>query len=196
MFKKIKNLIVSPKNEWGVIEGENSPHEVLFIKYVLPLSLIGAVAAFIGFGVIGYSVMGFRVHSLEWGFKQAIVQWVIMIGSVYLTAFVINMLADTFGATKSFDKAFSLVAHAYLPVFLGGIFYILPSLTWLAVIPGIYGLYLLYIGLQPMMKVAAEKNTVYFVISIIVLIVVMAVLTAVMNAVLLRGMYSSFNSVF
>jgi hypothetical protein len=165
-INRIKNLIVSPKNEWGVIEGENMPHVKLFTSYVLPLSLITVVAAFIGYGVIGYSVFGFRVHSIELGVKQAIVQWITMVAGIYVSALGIYFLAKPFGANKNFDKSFSLVAHAYTPFLLSGIFYILPSISWLAFLLGIYSLYLLYLGLQPMMKAPAEKNTGYFFASL------------------------------
>ena len=37
MLDRIKKVIVSPKNEWAVIESEDSHHVNLFIKYVLPL---------------------------------------------------------------------------------------------------------------------------------------------------------------
>jgi hypothetical protein len=77
-------------------------------------------------------------------------------------------------------------------MFVGGVFYLLPSLSWLASLAGLYGLYLLYIGLQPMMKVPADKQTSYFVVSLIATIVVSAVLSFVLAAILLRGAYFGF----
>jgi hypothetical protein len=47
-------------------------------------------------------------------------------------------------------------------------------------------------GLQPMMKAPEEKQTAYFVVSLIVTIVVSIVLSAILGAMLLRGMYFSF----
>ena len=187
MINRIKNIIMSPKTEWDVIEGETTPHVKLFTSYILPLSLIPAIAAFIGYGLIGYSVLGFHVHSIEWGVRQAIVQWITMAIGVYITAFVVDFLAEHFGAKKNFDKSFSLVAHAYTPALLGGIFYILPSISWLAFVPGIYSLYLLYIGLQPMMKAPAEKNNGYFIASLVTMIVVTAILSVILGMILVRS---------
>jgi hypothetical protein len=187
-----KNVILTPKTEWIEIEKENTSHLDLFIKYVLPLSLIPAIAAFIGYGLIGVSVPFFgRIHSMEWGVRQAIVQWVACAGGVYLSAFIIDMLATSFGATKNLNKAFSLVGYSYTPAMVAGIFYILPgSLGWLALVAGIYSLYLLYIGLQPMMKVPAEKNTGYFVVSLLVMIVVMSVLSFGLARILVGNLYN------
>ena len=186
MIKRIQNVILSPKTEWIEIEKENQSHADLFVKYVLPLSLIAAVAVFIGYGLIGVRVpfVG-RFASVSFGMRHAIVRLVAGAGGVYVAAFIIDLLAPSFNAVKNFDKSFSLVAHAYTPSFVAGIFLIFHSLAWLSMAAGIYSLVLLYMGLQPMMKVPAEKNVGYFVISLLVMIVVMVVLTAVMSAILI-----------
>jgi len=185
MINRLKGILTAPKQEWTVIEGENTPHVKLFMGYVLPLSFIPAIAAFIGWGLIGVSFFGYRFASIEWGVRQAIVQWVAIVVGVYLTAFIINLLSEQFGAKKDLDKAFSLVAHSYTPMFLGGIFYIYPSLSWLAMIMGIYGLYILYIGLQPMMKVPAEKNASYFVVSLICMVAISLLLGFALSRILI-----------
>ena len=188
IINRIKNMLVSPKTEWQTIEAENA----VFTSYVVPLALIPAIAAFVGYGLIGYSVLGHHVGSASWGLRQAIVQYAAMLGGTYITAFVINALAENFGTKKDFDRAFSLVAYAYTPMFVGGVFYLLPSLSWLASLAGLYGLYLLYIGLQPMMKAPADKQASYFVVSLIATIVVSAVLSVVLAAVLLKSAYFGF----
>jgi hypothetical protein len=189
LVNRAKNILFTPKAEWTAIEAENAPHMKVFTTYVIPLALIPAVAALIGYGVIGYSVLGTHVANFGWGLRQAVVQYITMLGGTYLTAFVIDALAANFGAQKDFNRAFSLVAYAYTPMFVGGIFYLLPSLSWLASLAGLYGLYLLYIGLQPMMKVPAEKQTGYFVVSLLVMIAVSAVLSVILAAILLKGMH-------
>ncbi|MDR2424244.1 MAG: YIP1 family protein [Prevotellaceae bacterium] len=192
IVSKIKNVLVAPQTEWQTIEAENAPHVKVFTNYVVPLALIPALAAFVGYGLIGYSVLGVHVHSLSWGVRQAIVQYVAMLGGTYITAFVISALADNFAARKDFDRAFSLVAYAYTPMFVGGIFYLLPSLSWLASLAGLYGLYLLYIGLQPMMKASAEKQSSYFVASLLITVAVAAIMSLVLTSILVRSSYMGF----
>lgn len=192
IIKRVKNMLAAPKTEWPAIGAENAPHMKVFTTYVVPLALIPAIAAFIGWGLIGWSVMGVHVSHIGWGVRQAVVQYITMLGGTYITAFVIDALAANFGAQKNFDRGFSLVAYAYTPMFVGGVFYLLPSLSWLASLAGLYGLYLLYVGLQPMMKVSAEKQTGYFVVSLLVTIAVSAILSVVLGAILLRGAYWGF----
>ena len=205
IISRVKNILVCPKTEWQTIEAENEPHAKVFTTYVVLLAIIPAVAAFIGYGLIvpkGYRVAadfaaahGISSASsnfLALGLRHAIVQYITMLGSTYLTAFVIDALAENYGAQKNFNRAFALVAYAYTPMFIGGVFYILPSLSWITLLAGAYGLYLLYIGLQPMMKATEEKQTIYFVISLIVTMVVWAVVYAILNAILLNGTYFKF----
>ena len=193
IINRIKKVLFCSKTEWTTIEAENAPHANVFTSYVVPLALIPAVAAFIGYGLIGYSVFGVHVGgTISWGLRQAIVQYIAMLGGTYLTAFIIDALATNFGAQKDFNRAFSLVAYSYTPMFVAGVFYILPSLAWLASLAGLYGLYLLYIGLQPMMKVSKEKQTSYFVVSLIVTILVSVVVSAILGAILLRRAHFGF----
>lgn len=188
IISRVKNILITPKPEWQTIEAENTPHVKVFTSYVVPLALIPAIAAFIGYTLIGYSVLGVHVGgTISWGLRQAINQYILMLGGTYLTAFVINVLAEGFGATKNLDKAYSLVAYAYTPMFIGGIFSIWPAISWIGSLISLYSLYLLYIGLQPMMKQPAEKTVTYYIVSLLVMIVVYAVLMMLLGAILLRG---------
>ena len=184
IINNVINILLTPKTEWQAIEAENAPHAKVFKTYVVMLALIPAIAAFIGWGLIGYSAFGIHVRNIGWGLRQAIALYIAMLGGTYITAFVIDALAVNFGATKDFNRAFSLVAYTYTPMFVGGVFYILPSLSWLASLAGLYGLYLLYIGLQPMMKAPSDKQTSYFVVSLIATVAVAVVLSVVLAAVL------------
>jgi hypothetical protein len=190
MIERIKNILFNCKTEWLKIDKDNASNGKVFMSYVLPLALIPAVCIFIGYGVIGHSVFGYRVHSIEWGIRQAIVQFVTMAGGVYLTAWIINMLASSFSSVKDFNKAFALVAYSYTPALIGGILYIYPNISWLASICSIYSLVLLYKGMQPMMKTPAEKNAGYFVVSLLVMVAMFVILSLVLAAILIGGAYS------
>ena len=189
IVNRVKSILVSPKTEWPIIDGENDSHITVLTKYVLLLAAIPAVAAFIGYGLIGYSVLGFHSASVSLGIRHAIIQYITMVGGVYLTAFVINILAENFGSKKNFDKAFSLVAYSYTPAFIGGIFYIYHSLSILAGLASIYSLYLLYIGLTPMMKTSSEKRTSYFVVSLLVMLAAFFILSMILTAVIVGSAY-------
>ena len=192
IIDRVKNILVTPKTEWPTIEEENASHIKVLTTYVLLLAAIPAIAIFIGDGLIGYSVLGYRVASISLGIKKAIIQYITMVGGVYITAFVINILAENFGSQKNFDKAFSLVAYAYTPTFVGGIFYFYHPLGFLASLASLYSLYLLYIGLAPMMKTPNEKRTSYFVVSLLVMLAAIFVLSLVLGAILVGGAAAAY----
>jgi hypothetical protein len=188
LIDRVKNILVTPKTEWQTIEGENAPHAKVLTSYVLILALIPTLAALIGYWLIGYKAGAFgyyaTVRSFGAGISHALTQFITMAGGAYLTAFVINLLAPNFGSQKNFNKAFELVAYAYTPAMLGGIFYLYPRLSWLVSLCSIYSLYLLYIGLVPMMKTPAEKKTSYFVVNLLVMAGAAVVLSLVLAAIL------------
>jgi len=184
MVKRAKGLLLAPQNEWPLIDAEKAGHMKVLLSWLLPLSLISAVAALIGW--VGF---GMYWGSVSWGIKRAVLQLVLLIGGAWLTAFIINALAEKNGSEKNQDQALALVAYSYTPICLGGIFQIIPSLAALGSLVGLYGLYLLYIGLPPMMKTPQEKTTGYFVVSLICAIGVHIVLAAVLAAILLRRLF-------
>ncbi len=188
LLDRAKGIILNPKNEWNTIQQEQQGNMDLLMKYLIPLVLIPVICSFIGYGLIGrkYAFIG-HVGSVALGVRYAILMVINTLLGIYLTAFVIDLLATSFGATKNFNNALRLVAYSYTPAMVAGIFYIFPSLAVLAMLASLYGLYIMYLGIKPMMKAPDDKVTVYFIVSIVVLIVVYAVVTALVSALLLRS---------
>jgi hypothetical protein len=114
-----------------------------------------------------------------------------MVGGAYITAIIINMLAEGFGSVKNFNKAFALVVYSYTPMCIAGVLYMIPSLGIVVSLAGLYGLYIMYIGLQPMMKTQAEKTQSYFIVSLICTIAVTAILSLVLAAIFITRGYAS-----
>ena len=60
IVERAKRLLMSPKQEWEVIDGEHHSVQDLYTKYVMILAAIGPVATFIGLSLVG--VGGFGYH--------------------------------------------------------------------------------------------------------------------------------------
>jgi hypothetical protein len=176
---RAKNIILTPKTEWPVIAGEDPVAGQIISGYVIPLALIPAVATMLGLGLIGRGML----TSFTAGIAMAIVSFIAAVAGVYLTAFVIDYLAPNFGSQRNFGRSMQLVAYSYTPAWLAGILTIIPALGVLVLIAGLYGLYLLYLGLPHTMKTPQDKVVPYMVVSIIVLIIVYFVLTAILTMV-------------
>ena len=185
IIERAKQILISPKTEWPVIKAENDSHLKVLTSYLLWLAMIPAVAAFIGYGIIGYNILGIHIHSAEFGIRQAVVSYITYIAGCYISAAVITLLAESFGAKKDFNRAFQLVAYAYTASCIGGIFNIYHSLTIIATLCGIYSLYLLYTGLEPMTEVTPEKKAAYFIVSMLCMIAVYFVVGLILAAIFL-----------
>ena len=187
LINRAKSILLTPKTEWSLIESEQTDVKALTINYLLPLALIPAIAGFIGFGLIGQNVLGFHIGSAGYGLRYAIVNLVSTIGGAFLTAYIIDLLAPSFGSEKNFLQSFKLVVYSYTPMMVAGIFLIIPSLGILATLAGLYGLYLLYIGLQPLKKTPEDKKTSYFVVSLIVVILGSFVLSSILSSIFITS---------
>jgi hypothetical protein len=186
LVDRAKNIILKPKDEWTLIEQEDTSVVSLISTYLFPLALIPAVAAFIGYGVIGVAFFG---PIPSWGLKMAIISLVSTLFGTFISAKVIEFLAPNFGSVKDIRKTMQLVVYAYTPFMLAGAFQAIPALSILGIL-GLYGLYLLYIGIKPMLKTPDDKVTTFFVVSILVIIAVYFIIGAILSVFLIGKTYS------
>jgi hypothetical protein len=184
LIERIKNIIIAPKTEWQAIAAESQTVSSVISTYVVPLALAGAIATFIGYSFIGIDYNFFRMRGMEWGIKMAVRGLVSVVGGVIVTVYVVDALAPSFSSEKNINKSAQLVAYGYTPAFAGALLTILPSLAWLGVLFGLYGIYLMYLGLGPLKKTPEDKKAIYLVVTIVVLIVVNAVLGLLLGKVM------------
>jgi hypothetical protein len=180
LVERAKKLIVSPTAEWQVIKGETHTVAGLYTQYVMILAAIPAVASFIGWSVVGYSGMGttYRIP-MGAGVANMVLSYILSLGSVYVIALVVDALAPNFGGEKNFMQALKVAAFFPTAAWLAGVFYILPLLAIVALVGALYSLWLLYLGLAPLMGVPEQKAMGYTAVVILVAIVLMVVISTV-----------------
>lgn len=176
-----KEFILQPKLAWDKHKFDTTSAQDHLLKYVLPLALIPAIALFIRVGLIGRSMYGQRILSLEFGLTQAVVSLLSTLIGVWLSGFIIHKLAPTFKTTVSLDSAVRMVGFAYTPVWIAGVLNIIPMLGIIIFVAGIYGLYILYLGFGSVTNVSEEKKMSYFIVSIITIVVVYSILGLVLG---------------
>ena len=165
-IERAKNIITSPNKEWDVIALEQPNTGQIIMGYVLLLAGAAAVAAFIGYGLIGFNFGLFHYATTSWGIYYALRVLVAAIVGVFISALVIDALAPSFGSEKNMGRSVQLVAYSYTPAWIGGLLSIYPPLAIVGALAGIYGLYLLYIGMPKLKKTPADKQAGYFIVSL------------------------------
>ncbi len=172
LIDRVKNIITKPNTEWDVIDAEQTDANKIITGYVLPLAGAAALAAFIGYAFIGVNYFGFRVTGVNWGLYYALNVLISAILSVFICSFIVDALAPSFGSEKNYIKSLKLVAYSFTPAWIGGLLAIFPPIAIVGALLGIYGLYLMYIGIPKLKKTPADKHVGYFVVILIVTILV------------------------
>ncbi|WP_028988714.1 Yip1 family protein [Thermithiobacillus tepidarius DSM 3134] len=186
LVQRVKNILLQPKQEWQVIDGEATSAADLYKSYIVPLAAIGPLASIIGMAVVGLSMPFVGTYRVPLGMaaSHAVVSYILTLLSVFLLALVINALAPTFGGRKEQNQALKVAAYASTPSWLAGIFMLLPALGFLGLLASLYGLYLLYLGLPVLMKTPPDKALGYTVVVVIVAIVIFMIFGAVSSALI------------
>lgn len=193
LVDRVKNILLSPKTEWPVIEQEQTDIKTLYLSYIMILAAIPAIASIISSLLIGGMVGAVAGRAglgagMTGGFAvgHALVSYVITLVVIFVVALIVDALAPTFGGTKSQINALKLVAYSATAGWVASIATVIPILGWIiAIIGSLYGIYLLYLGLPVLMKCPQDKAVVYLVVVVIVYLV----LSWILSAILLAGIF-------
>jgi hypothetical protein len=195
LVARVQAILLKPDAEWAKIKDEPTTIQQLFTQYAVILAAIPPVAQFLGWALIG----GFRIPYAggSWitrAFLYAVFSYLLSLATVYALGFIINAFAPNFSSTQSLPLAMKMAVYSMTPVWIMGIFNLIPRLGILGILGSLYGLYLLYLGFaKPLMGTPKEKVTGYFVVSVVVVIVLMAVVGLILGAVFaIRGVMAFF----
>ena len=177
LIERAKNILITPKTEWLVVDTEPATLQSILMNYVLPL----AIFASIGKILTGIMPSAFLGTYLIW---IAIVGFISIIIGFYISVYVIDMLAPSFGSEKNMGKSAQLVAYSNTPVWVAGFFTFIPVIGILLAIAGwVYSIYLFYNGLGVLKKTPEDKKVVYMVVAFIVMIAITFIITAILMAI-------------
>lgn len=180
LFERVKAILLTPQTEWPVIAREPGEPSILFTRYVAILALIPALAGFIGSSLIG------RYAPFLSGLAGAVIGYFMTFVVVFVVALIVDALAPTFGAQKNFPNALKLTVYSYTPAWLAGIFLLIPGLSFLTVL-GLYGLYLLWLGLPPLMQAPRDKALPYAAAVVVCAVIIQIVIGFILGALFLSA---------
>jgi hypothetical protein len=200
----VKNILLTPKTEWPVIDREPGDVPYIFTNYVAILAAIPAISGFIGMLVVGSSSPGsvnMRVP-VATGLLIMIVNYLLTFAIVYVVALIVDALAPTFSGRKNFESALKATAYSFTPIWIAGIFLAmlgflssrasskaprdLWSLSFVDVLAGLvvlYGIYLLWTGLPILMKSPQDKALPYTVAIVVCAIIIQIILSLLLGAI-------------
>lgn len=185
LIDRAKNIILQPKQEWQVIDGEASTIGSIYSGYVVPLSAIPVLA--LAIRRLAYApTFGPFVARPSAGHVvgYAVLQYILGLVAIYIVGLIIDVLAPTFGGTKNPLQAFKVAAYSYTPWWVGSIALIIPWIgPLIALCFAFYSIYVLYLGLPALMKGPADKAVVYTIAIIVVAFVLFLIIGMIVGAV-------------
>ena len=181
IIERVKSILLSPKDALTAVKSEEMSIADFMKEYVAILAAIPAIAQFIGLALVGHSVFGRR--SFIGTLFYAALFYILSLVSIFFYSKVIDALAPSFNATKHDLIAFKLTVYAWTPAFVAGIFHIIPGLQVLAMLGGLYGIYILYLGLPILMESPEDKTVAYTVVSLIVGLILMVVIGSIATVI-------------
>jgi hypothetical protein len=183
LVPRVKDILLKPKETWLEIKNEPTETRELFTSYAAVLAAIPAAASFVGFSLVGMSLLGLRYRQPFFsGIGHLIVSYVFSLLGLYVVGLIIDALAPSFGSRKNPVQAMKVAVYSWTPAWVAGILLIIPSLAPLAMLVSLYSLYLFYLGLPVLMETPADKVTGYVIVTILVSIIVSIVIGSLSSA--------------
>ena len=183
LLQRAIGIITNPKQEWLVIGNEKPNVGNLIFGYTLVLTLIPAISTFLAYGFIGVDQMGTSFRNIPAGLIQACTQLISSIVGVYLFAWIVDLLAGTFGSEKNFGRSLQLAVYCTTAQWLSGIFLLFDGTRWLSYLAALYAIYLLITGLPVLKRTPPNKVTGYVVMIFICVLLISFVISFIVLSV-------------
>ena len=165
---RVKAMLLSPRTEWPKVDAEPGEPAGVVRDYLVWLAAIPAIAAFIGFSIVGIGAFGVTVRMPFFsGLVQAVMTVVLTVVMALVLAKIADLLAPKFGGRSHYPSAFKLIAYGSTAALVAGIVYLLPALSVLSLLGALYTVYLIYLGVPVVMKVPQDKALVYTAVLVV-----------------------------
>jgi Yip1 domain len=190
------NMITKPKEEWEVIAAEPSSVAGLFTGYAMILALLPAIGTIVFLGLLGMgagAMGGGAALGLGMSFFAitAVVGYVVGLGLFWLVSLIVNAITPSFNGKQDMVQATKLMVYAATPTWLAGITSGIPLVGILLSLAAMgYAVYLIYLGVRPVLSVPEDKVAGMTVVTVLIYIVTSVVIGGII-AVAIMGMFFS-----
>jgi hypothetical protein len=164
----------------------------------MPLATFAAAISLVHMSIIGVSLPFSSAIRMPFtsGLTTAVLTFAFGLVGLFLVALIINGLASYFGGTHDQRQALKVAAYACTPAWLATVFSLLPTIsTLLQLAAGIYGIYLLALGLPVLMKSPKDRAPAYtatVVLSTVLLCVAFGIISAAVGGLSHVSPYGAF----
>jgi len=162
LLRFIWGLFVAPVTQWRQIR-EARLHPGKAMSYLMVLAAIPVISGYIGTTQFGWQVGQAEVVRLTPASATiiALLYYVAIIAATLSVGWMVHWMGRTYGAQKELSQCIVMAVFIPVPLFLVGVFQMVPVL-WLNLVIGLpalaYTVFLLYVGIPEMMEIPAERG--------------------------------------
>lgn len=190
LVTRAMNILTKPAAEWEVIAAEPATVGGLFTGYAIILAAIGPIMSVLFTGVLGFGAMQLPGMSIGMTIiaATAAATYVISLLVLYLMSMIVKAVSPSFNGNSDMVQATKLMTYASTPAWLAGLVSWVPGIGWLIALAAVvYVVYLIYVGLKPVMGVPQEKLAGFTVVIVLAYIVLSMVLSAIIVGVVVSS---------
>ena len=188
---RAKNIILNPTDEWNVIADEPATVGGLFTGYAMILAALPLAAGIIFTGALGINTAslggmgGMGGGAMELGFgaiaAMAVVGYVLSLVTLFVMSFLVNAVSPSFNGKSDMVQSTKLMTYASTPTWVAGLVGWIPILGGLISFAAIaYVVYLIYLGLQPVLGVPKEKVAGFTVVIALIYVVLSVIISGIL----------------
>lgn len=187
LYHRTKYFIINPVKAWEAVHRESRPMKFVRGSFFMPLIILVSASAFIG-------SMFFINTTLKpmYSVLMALNTFLILYLGVYGSALLVKEILKALDLGNSYLVAFKLVAYSMSPVFLVLIISrIFESMLFINVL-GLYGLYLLWTGMEVMITPPEHKKIPFLIAAVFVTVIVFLLLHLLLSKLAETAYFSIF----
>lgn len=155
-------IVLTPRAAWDDIARDSASTVGVLLSHTVPLSLVPAICWYYGVTTQGWSISGDVMRlTAESALPMCVLFFLAQVFGVLFLGYMVWWMSETYGERASLASAVGLISYTATPFFLAGVMGLYPVL-WLDILLGVgiatWCIWLLYLGVSPMMNVTRERG--------------------------------------
>ena len=194
IVQRAKNIILKPTDEWNIISREPATISGILGGYAAILAAIPMAAGILFTGALGISGAGLLGGgAIPLGFAaiaaMSVIGYILSLITLYLMGIIVNSVSPSFNGKSDLHQSLKLLTYASTPTWLAGLVSWIPILGALvSFAANVYVIYLIYLGLQPVLGVPKEKVAGFTVVIVLIYVV----LSLIVSGIIIGLLFSTF----
>ena len=184
ILNRIREMMLNPRAGWDAIALDPPGTGVLLRHFLLPLALLAPAATMFGLLVFdtrwnpeyGYSMLRARAPVI------ALATYLLQIGSVYLLAGVLYLLARTEARAPRFLAALQVAVFGSIPVLLSGATLVIPFNVLFALVAMMYSFYLYALGVERLFGIRESDSVMLIGVAMVCMLVLSGFIGGIASA--------------